>query len=131
MFAASTNIRLLGSCERIHAHTRSIGVSSVAYVGRNNCFVFVGTFNALALYQPALWSTKTTCVSSPACWAIISILALRRNQLPPTINLNEPGEGCDLDYIPNTARQVENTRHTMSNSFGFGGHNVSLVFGKA
>jgi len=62
--------------------------------------------------------------------AIISILALRQNQLPPTINLNEPGEGCDLDYIPNTAREVENTRHTMSNSFGFGGHNVSLVFGK-
>ena len=46
-----------------------------------------------------------------------------------TINLDTPGEGCDLDYVPNVARQVE-VRAAISNSLGFGGHNVSLAFGR-
>ncbi|MGH8274356.1 MAG: beta-ketoacyl-ACP synthase II [Gammaproteobacteria bacterium] len=60
--------------------------------------------------------------------AVFSILALRDQVLPPTINLDHPGEGCDLDYVPNTAREVKNLRHVMSNSFGFGGTNGTLVF---
>jgi 3-oxoacyl-[acyl-carrier-protein] synthase II len=56
-------------------------------------------------------------------------LALQNNVLPPTINLDEPSEGCDLDYIPNTAREAK-VDYTMSNSFGFGGHNASLVIGR-
>ena len=59
--------------------------------------------------------------------AIFSVLALRDQVAPPTINLEEPGEGCDLDYIPRTARQMP-LEHTLSNSFGFGGTNGSLVF---
>ena len=47
--------------------------------------------------------------------------------LPPTINLENPGEGCDLDYIPNVARKAEVT-YVLSNSFGFGGTNASLIF---
>jgi 3-oxoacyl-[acyl-carrier-protein] synthase II len=58
--------------------------------------------------------------------AIFSILALRDGILPPTINLDEPGEGCDLDYIPNTAREAK-VDIALSNSFGFGGTNASLV----
>jgi len=59
--------------------------------------------------------------------AIFSVLALRDQVVPPTINLHQPGEGCDLDYVPNTARQMPLT-YTLSNSFGFGGTNGSLIF---
>jgi 3-oxoacyl-[acyl-carrier-protein] synthase II len=60
---------------------------------------------------------------------VISALALDRGVLPPTVNLDHPGEGCDLDYIPNTAREAR-VHHVMSNSFGFGGHNASLLIGR-
>jgi 3-oxoacyl-[acyl-carrier-protein] synthase II len=59
--------------------------------------------------------------------AIFSVLALRDNIIPPTINLHEAGEGCDLDYVPNTARQAK-VDVVMSNGFGFGGTNGTLVF---
>jgi 3-oxoacyl-[acyl-carrier-protein] synthase II len=59
--------------------------------------------------------------------AIFSVLALRDQVAPPTINLEQPGEGCDLDYIPKTARKMR-LEHTLSNSFGFGGTNGSLIF---
>ncbi len=60
---------------------------------------------------------------------IASVLAIETNVLPPTINLERPGEGCDLDYIPNVAREAR-VNHVMSNSFGFGGHNASLLIGR-
>jgi 3-oxoacyl-[acyl-carrier-protein] synthase II len=59
--------------------------------------------------------------------AIFSALALRDQVAPPTINLHEPGEGCDLDYVPNEARRMR-LEYTLSNSFGFGGTNGSLIF---
>jgi 3-oxoacyl-[acyl-carrier-protein] synthase II len=59
--------------------------------------------------------------------AVFSVLAIRDQVAPPTINLREADPECDLDYVPNTARQVK-IEHVMSNSFGFGGHNVSLIF---
>jgi 3-oxoacyl-[acyl-carrier-protein] synthase II len=59
--------------------------------------------------------------------AIFSILALRDQVLPPTINLDEPGEGCDLDFVPNTAREAK-VDVVISNSFGFGGTNGTLAF---
>jgi 3-oxoacyl-[acyl-carrier-protein] synthase II len=59
--------------------------------------------------------------------AIFSVLALRDQVAPPTINLHTPGEGCDLDYVPNTARQMP-IEYALSNSFGFGGTNGSLIF---
>jgi 3-oxoacyl-[acyl-carrier-protein] synthase II len=59
--------------------------------------------------------------------AIFSILALRDQVAPPTINLQTPGEGCDLDYVPNTARRLP-MDYVLSNSFGFGGTNGSLIF---
>ena len=59
--------------------------------------------------------------------AIFSVLALRDQVAPPTINLHTPGEGCDLDYVPNIARQMS-LEYTLSNSFGFGGTNGSLIF---
>jgi 3-oxoacyl-[acyl-carrier-protein] synthase II len=59
--------------------------------------------------------------------AVFSVLALRDQVAPPTINLDEPGEGCDLDYVPKTARQMK-IESALSNSFGFGGTNGSLIF---
>lgn len=59
--------------------------------------------------------------------AIFSIKSLLDNIAPPTINLDQAGEGCDLDYVPNSARDVK-IDAVMSNSFGFGGTNGSLIF---
>ncbi|MBI1396915.1 MAG: beta-ketoacyl-ACP synthase II [Betaproteobacteria bacterium] len=59
--------------------------------------------------------------------AIYSVLAIRDQVAPPTINLHAPGDGCDLDYVPNTARKMP-IRVAMSNSFGFGGTNGTLIF---
>jgi 3-oxoacyl-[acyl-carrier-protein] synthase II len=60
---------------------------------------------------------------------VIAALALDRGVLPPTINLDDPDDGCDLDYIPHVAREVRVDK-VMSNSFGFGGHNASLLIGR-
>ena len=60
---------------------------------------------------------------------VASALAIHRGVLPPTINLDDPGEGCDLDYIPNEARESD-IQVGVSNSFGFGGHNACVVFRK-
>ena len=60
---------------------------------------------------------------------VASAMALHTGVLPPTINLDNPDEGCDLDYIPHTARECRVDR-VMSNSFGFGGHNASLLIGR-
>jgi 3-oxoacyl-[acyl-carrier-protein] synthase II len=57
---------------------------------------------------------------------IICVMALRRGVLPPTINYEVPDPTCDLDYIPNAARE-QRVRHVLSNSFGFGGQNISLI----
>ena len=62
--------------------------------------------------------------------AIFSVMALHTGIIPPTINLDEPGEGCDLDYVPNVAREQQ-VDIAMSNGFGFGGTNGTLVFRRA
>ncbi|MBS34949.1 MAG: beta-ketoacyl-[acyl-carrier-protein] synthase II [Thiotrichales bacterium] len=62
--------------------------------------------------------------------AVFSVLALEHGVLPPTINLEHPSEECDLDYVPNTARDAD-ISVALSNSFGFGGTNGTLVFRKA
>ena len=60
----------------------------------------------------------------------ILALAVRHQIIPPTLNLDEPGEGCDLDFVPHQARPAD-LEHAMSNSFGFGGTNASIVLKRA
>ncbi len=59
--------------------------------------------------------------------AIFAVLALRDQSVPPTINLDNPDPACDLDYVPHVARDVK-IKHALSNSFGFGGTNATLLF---
>jgi 3-oxoacyl-[acyl-carrier-protein] synthase II len=59
--------------------------------------------------------------------ALFSVLAIRDNVAPPTINLDNPDPDCDLDYVPNVARQMP-IDVALSNSFGFGGTNGTLIF---
>lgn len=61
--------------------------------------------------------------------AVFSVLALRDQVAPPTINLDKPDEGCVLDYVPHTAREMT-IHHVLTNSFGFGGTNGSLLFSR-
>ena len=60
---------------------------------------------------------------------IATIQALRFGVVPPTLNLENPGEGCDLNYTPLTPRD-RRIKTAISNSFGFGGHNASIIVGK-
>jgi len=62
--------------------------------------------------------------------AIFSIMAIRDGVVPPTLNLDNPSEGCDIDLVPKQAKQRK-VRHALSNSFGFGGTNASLIFAPA
>ena len=61
--------------------------------------------------------------------AVATMMAIANNSVPPTINLKNPDPECDLDYVPNSSRELEVTV-ALSNSFGFGGHNVTLAFQK-
>ncbi len=65
-----------------------------------------------------------------AAEAVVCVRALETGVIPPTINLTDPDPECDLDYVPNVAREV-GMNVAMSNSFGFGGHNATLVFKRA
>ena len=61
--------------------------------------------------------------------AVFAVMSIKDQVAPPTINLENPGEGCDLDYVPNTAREMK-VDCALSNSFGFGGTNGTLIFKK-
>ena len=84
-------------------------------------------------YNLAMSSTKSmtghALGAAGAMEAVFTALALKEQQLPPTINLEEPEEGCDLDYVASCARDAK-FDYALSNSFGFGGTNASLVLGK-
>jgi 3-oxoacyl-[acyl-carrier-protein] synthase II len=84
-------------------------------------------------YKVAISSTKSMTGhllgAAGGIEAIFSLLSMRDGIIPPTINLENPSEGCDLDYVPNTAREAD-VNIAISNSFGFGGTNGSLVFRK-
>jgi 3-oxoacyl-[acyl-carrier-protein] synthase II len=85
-------------------------------------------------YKVSMSSTKSSIGhllgAAGSVEAIFSILAMRDGLAPPTLNLEEPSPGCDIDLVPLRAKERP-IRYTLSNSFGFGGTNASLVFGPA
>ena len=84
-------------------------------------------------YQIPVSSTKSMTGhllgASGAVEAVFCIQAIREGMIPPTINYHTPDPVCDLDYVPNEPRKLS-PRHVMSNSFGFGGHNATLVISR-
>lgn len=111
----------------INAHGTSTGLGDIAETRA------VKKLFGQRAYQIPVSSTKSMTGhllgASGGAEAIFTTMAIRSGILPPTINLENPDEECDLDYIPNVAREKQ-IQYGMSNSFGFGGHNVSLVIGK-
>ena len=85
-------------------------------------------------YKIAVSSTKSMTGhllgATGAVEAAVSVMSITDSAIPPTINLDNPDPDCDLDYVPNKARLNTPVKVAMSNSFGFGGHNVCLVFKK-
>jgi len=108
----------------INAHGTSTLVGDIA---ETNAIKAVFTDHASAL---AVSSTKSMTGhllgAAGAIEALITTLAIKDGIAPPTINLDNPDDGCDLDYVPHTSRKME-IRAAISNSFGFGGTNGSLL----
>lgn len=109
----------------INAHGTSTQVGDVAEVA-----AVKSVFGEHA-YKLAVSSTKSMTGhllgAAGAVEAIFSVLAIRDEALPPTINLDEPDEGCDLDFVAGKSRKAD-VRIALSNSFGFGGTNGTLIF---
>ncbi len=88
-------------------------------------------FSVTHAYNIPISSTKSVTGhlmgSAGAIEAVFSVMALVKQFIPPTINLDTPDPECDLNYTPNVGVPAK-IHHVMSNSFGFGGHNAVLVF---
>jgi 3-oxoacyl-[acyl-carrier-protein] synthase II len=84
-------------------------------------------------YKVAISSTKSMTGhllgAAGGLEAAVAAMTIKTNVIPPTINYETPDPACDLDYVPNTAREMKVT-HVMSNSFGFGGTNATLIFSR-
>jgi 3-oxoacyl-[acyl-carrier-protein] synthase II len=109
----------------INAHGTSTPAGDVAET------MAIKTALGESAYSVAVSSTKSMIGhllgAAGGVEAVFSLLAIRDQVAPPTINLDNPDEGCDLDYVPHTARQMP-IKVAMSNSFGFGGTNGTIIF---
>ncbi len=130
------------SCIRMALDDAGLGVDDIDYINAHGTSTSVNDrVESLAIKKVFGERARTIPVSSTksmmghliaaagATEAIVSLLAIRDGVLPPTINYENPDPDCDLDYIPNTAREAT-CRRVLSNSFGFGGQNISLILGR-
>ena len=129
------------SCIRMALHDAGIGPDQIDYVNAHGTSTQVNdrvetiackeVFGEDARHKPVS-STKSMMghliAAAGATELIVCLLAIRDNMLPATINYENPDPVCDLDYIPNEAREA-NCNIALNNSFGFGGQNISLVAG--
>jgi len=127
---------------RIAVEDAGLGVGDINYVNAHGTSTLIGDTQETAAIKtvfgdrsqaPAVSSTKSMTGhllgAAGAIESIACLLTLTRGTLPPTINYKTPDPTCDLDYVPNEAREAD-VVNALSNSFGFGGHNVALVFGR-
>jgi 3-oxoacyl-[acyl-carrier-protein] synthase II len=126
-------------CMRLALESSGLALSDISYINahgtstplndKSETAAIKSVFGELAYHIPVS-STKSMTGhmigAAGAIEAIICVLALRDQIAPPTINYETPDPECDLDYVPNQARRTP-MRHAMSNSFGFGGHNATVV----
>ncbi|MBS0574882.1 MAG: beta-ketoacyl-ACP synthase II [Proteobacteria bacterium] len=140
MTAPSENGEGAARCMAIAMRDAGVTAEQVDYVNAHGTSTPLGDLaETMALkrtlgehaYQTMVSSTKSMTGhllgAAGGIEAIFSVLALHHGIIPPTINLDHPGEGCDLDYVPNVAREKK-IRVAVSNGFGFGGTNGTLVF---
>jgi 3-oxoacyl-[acyl-carrier-protein] synthase II len=131
-----------GKCMKLAMKDAGINAEAIDYVNAHGTSTPAGDVaetnavkNALGdhAYKIAVSSTKSMTGhllgAAGGIEAVFSVMALKDQVAPPTINLETPGEGCDLDYVPNTARDMK-IDYALSNSFGFGGTNGTLIFKK-
>ncbi|MHB8482625.1 MAG: beta-ketoacyl-ACP synthase II [Nitrospiria bacterium] len=128
-------------CMKLALKESQVEPDQIGYINAHATSTFADKIETLAIkktfgeyaYQVPISSTKSMTGhllgAAGGAEAVFSILAMVNGVLPPTINLETPDPECDLDYIPNKARQKQ-VRYVLSNSFGFGGTNASLVFKK-
>jgi 3-oxoacyl-[acyl-carrier-protein] synthase II len=112
----------------IHAHGTSTLLND-----RVETRVVKQTFGGCAKKVPVSATKSMTghlLGGSGSLGAVVALLAMQHQMVPPTINLDTPDPECDLDYVPNKARKAK-IKTTMANSFGFGGHNAVLIFRQA
>jgi len=118
----------LEDIDYINAHGTSTPLGDEIELGA------VKTLFGPAAYNLSMSSTKSAVGhllgAAGSVEAIFSVLAVQNDVVPPTLNLDNPSEGCDLDLVPHQAK-ARKVRTALSNSFGFGGTNASLVFAKA
>ena len=140
MTAPSENGDGAARCMRNAIRDAGIDASAIGYVNAHGTSTPAGDLaETMALktalgdhaYRTMVSSTKSMTGhllgAAGGVEAVFSAMALHTGVIPPTVNLDNPSEGCDLDYVPNTAREAQ-VDVAMSNSFGFGGTNGSLVF---
>jgi 3-oxoacyl-[acyl-carrier-protein] synthase II len=129
-------------CMRIAMNNAGVNPQDVDYINAHGTSTPLGdlaettatkTIFGDAAYKLAISSTKSMTGhllgAAGGVEAIFTLLSIRDGIIPPTINLENPSADCDLDYVPNTARQAD-VNIAISNSFGFGGTNGTLVFQK-
>jgi 3-oxoacyl-[acyl-carrier-protein] synthase II len=127
---------------RVALENAGLGVTDISYINAHGTSTQLNDKSETAAiktvfgeqaYKIPVSSTKSMTGhllgASGAVEAVVCVLTLRDNILPPTINYTTPDPVCDLDYVPNQPRKAEPT-HVMSNSFGFGGHNATLIISR-
>jgi 3-oxoacyl-[acyl-carrier-protein] synthase II len=129
-------------CMQMALEQAGLGVDQIDYINAHGTSTTLNdksetaaiktVFGELA-YQVPISSTKSMTGhllgAAGALEGLICVMALQDQRVPPTINYETPDPDCDLDYVPNTARSL-NLTHTMSNSFGFGGHNATIILSR-
>ena len=131
-----------GKCMKLALNDAGVNAETIDYVNAHGTSTPAGDVaetnaikNAFGDYAKKVTISSTKSMTghllgaAGGIEAVFSVMAIKDQVAPPTINLDSPGEGCDLDYVPHTAREMK-IDYALSNSFGFGGTNGTLIFKK-